>query len=130
MNRFKSKFLAALVLAAPFAAGAQSPDGAAYSQVRDMAVRAYRAVHGATGTLAQAEATAAAAVPTNAPAYLAAVSNSTSAAFSNTASRAAGWAAVSNSYRLGAAGRLYDDGTNLFYANSAFTNQLTTNSIP
>ena len=43
MNRFKSKFLAALVLAAPFAAGAQSPDGAAYSQVRDMAVRAYRA---------------------------------------------------------------------------------------
>lgn len=130
MKKFVPAALLLLGLCALPCPAQTSPDGVAYSQIRDMAVRAYRAVHGATGTLAQAEVTASAAVRTNTPAYLAAVANSTSAAFSNTASRAAGWAAVSNSYRLGATGRLYDDGTNLFYANSAFTNQLTTNSIP
>ena len=59
-----TKFLVALLLfSISTAASAQtSPDGMTYSQLRDIAVRSYRAIYGATGTLAQAEAAASAAV--------------------------------------------------------------------
>ena len=75
VKKFVPAALSILLLCALPGQAQTSPDGATYSQIRDMAVRAYRAVHGATGTLAQVEATASAAVQTNDPAYLAALTN-------------------------------------------------------
>ena len=75
VKKFVPAALSILLLCALPGLAQTSPDGATYSQIRDMAVRAYRAVHGATGTLAQVEATASAAVQTNDAAYLASVAD-------------------------------------------------------
>ena len=79
VKKFVPAALFILLLCALPGQAQTSPDGATYSQIRDMAVRAYRAVHGATGTLAQAEAKASSAVQPTDSAYTSAVAKANSA---------------------------------------------------